>query len=147
MQPADNINISLSRFFRRTSFSELAKGGDLKHLISNINVDIFKGKDITFREFFEILFDSLRENYRNEYVYKSAIVNKIVFGRHSPRTSSSAIELPVNNSIVDVAVFNGYSTAYEIKTEYDTPKRLATQAFDYLDVFDKVYIVTHQKLC
>ncbi|MDM6752243.1 sce7726 family protein, partial [Escherichia coli] len=52
-------------------------------------------------------------------------------------------ELPIKNSIVDVAVFNGTSTAYEIKTEYDSPKRLITQAPDYLDVFDKVYIVTH----
>ncbi|MBA1734104.1 sce7726 family protein, partial [Escherichia coli] len=89
---------------------------------------------ISLRDLFTSLYDFLRLNYRNEYVYKTALVNKIIFGKHSPKTSSSSIELPIKNSIVDVAVFNGTSTAYEIKTEYDSPKRLITQAPDYLDV-------------
>lgn len=53
------------------------------------------------------------------------------------------VELSVGGSIVDAAVFNGTSTAYEIKTEFDTPKRLLTQSNDYLRAFDLVYVVTH----
>ena len=33
--------------------------------------------------------------------------------------------------------------AYEIKTEFDTCRRLASQTNDYLKAFDKVYVVTH----
>ncbi len=88
----------------------------------------------------------LRKNYRCEYVYKAAIVDRIIFGRHSPRTASLHVELPVGRSIVDVAVFNGTSTAYEIKTEFDSDRRLSTQTLDYLRAFERVYVVTHPAL-
>ena len=145
MQHTDNYNMIFTKAFRRPFFSSLAKGQDISQIISVFKNDFSHDDAMTMRDFFNLFFDILRVNYRNEYVYKTAIINKIVFGRHSPKTSSPAIELPINNSIVDIAVFNGFSTAYEIKTEYDTPKRLATQTLDYLDVFDKVYIVTHPK--
>ncbi|RYC25344.1 hypothetical protein EU971_15375 [Yersinia pseudotuberculosis] len=134
-----------AKTFRRSFFTSLAKGEDVNHMFLAFKDLFINDGDARVRDVFDFFFNFLRKNYRNEYVYKTAIVNKIIFGRHSPKTSSSAIELPVNNSIVDVAIFNGNSTAYEIKTEFDTPKRLATQTIDYLDVFDKVYIVTHPK--
>lgn len=143
MQNIENSNMIYVKAFRRPFFTSLAKGEDLSHFFSVFKEYISCDNDLTVREFFDAFFEMLRKNYRNEYVYKTAIINKIVFGRHSPKTSSSSIELPVNNSIVDVAVFNGHSTAYEIKTEFDSPKRLVTQSIDYLDVFERVYIVTH----
>jgi len=146
MQIIDNTNIIYAKAFRRPFFNSLARGENLSATLSLFKDAIPNHNELTIRELFDLFFDLLRKNYRNEYVYKSAIVNKVVFGRHSPKTSSSSIELPVNNSIVDVAVFNGHSTAYEIKTEFDTPKRLVTQSIDYLDVFEKVYIVTHPDL-
>ncbi len=90
--------------------------------------------------------EGLRKHYRCEYVYKAAIADRIVFGRHSPRTASMHVELPVGRSIVDVAVFNGTSTAYEIKTEFDSDRRLSTQTPDYLRAFERVYVVTHPAL-
>ncbi|HDT1287553.1 sce7726 family protein [Enterobacter asburiae] len=145
MERKDNLNMLYSKVFRRTFFNSLAKGKDINSAFGEFNDYLLNSNDLTVRDFFILIYNLLKNEYRNEYVYKTAIVNKIVFGRHSPRTSSTSIELPVNNSIVDVAVFNGCSTAYEIKTEYDSPKRLSTQAIDYLDVFEKVYIVTHPK--
>lgn len=96
------------------------------------------------RDLFDEIWSQLQTKYRNEYVYKNEIANRIVFGKHSPRTASFLVELPIGRSIVDVAVFNGTSTAYEIKTEFDSPRRLETQTKDYLEVFDRVYVVTHQ---
>lgn len=89
---------------------------------------------------------ALQRNYRCEYVYKAALGDRIVFGRHSPRTASLHVELPVGRSIVDLAVFNGTSTAYEIKTEFDSEKRLVSQATNYLRAFEHVYVVTHPDL-
>lgn len=40
-------------------------------------------------------------------------------------------------------MFNGTSTAYEIKTELDTDRRLSTQSIDYLKAFERVYLVAH----
>lgn len=88
----------------------------------------------------------LESHYRCEYVYKAAVVDRVVFGRHRPTTASVQPELMVGRSIVDLAVFNGTSTAYEIKTELDTDRRLKTQTSDYLSAFDKVFVVTHPDL-
>lgn len=89
---------------------------------------------------------TLKQNYRCEYVYKAALADRVVFGRHSPRTASLHVELPVGRSIVDLAVFNGTSTAYEIKTEFDSEKRLVSQSANYLRAFEHVYVVTHPDL-
>lgn len=89
---------------------------------------------------------ALQDHYRCEYVYKSAVADRVVFGRHSPRTASLHVELPVERSIVDLAVFNGTSTAYEIKTEFDSEKRLVTQTSSYLKAFERVYVVCHPNL-
>lgn len=104
------------------------------------------GADVDTASVLGRAYDVLAASYRNEYVYKSAIADRIVFGRHSPRTTSLSVELGVGKSILDIAVFNGAATAYEVKTTLDTPRRLATQSPDYLKAFDKVYLVTHPDL-
>jgi hypothetical protein len=93
-----------------------------------------------------VAFDGLKKHYRCEYVYKAILNDRIVFGRHSPRTASLHVELPVGGSIVDLAVVNGTLTAYEIKTELDGHRRLESQAESYLKVFERVYLVTHPRL-
>ncbi|WP_141233407.1 sce7726 family protein [Lysobacter antibioticus] len=102
--------------------------------------------DLAIGPLFDEGFRELNNKYRCEYVYKAHIVNKLVFGRHSPRTASVQTELQVGKSVADIVVFNGTSTAYEIKTEFDTSRRLETQTADYLKVFDNVYVVTHPDL-
>lgn len=133
----------LSKVLTRPTFAALARGDDHRKLFRtlyelNLISDSWSVRDIFFHAYKRI-----SAVYRNEYVYKTAIANRIVFGRHSPKTTAISIELPVRRSIVDVAVFNGTSTAYEIKTSFDSPRRLVTQTPDYLCVFDKVYVVTH----
>lgn len=92
---------------------------------------------------FESQWEALASHYRNEYVYKNELASRLIFKRHSPRTASFLVELAIGNSIVDVAVANETSTAYEIKTEFDSSKRLSSQTADYLKAFDRVYVVTH----
>jgi hypothetical protein len=133
----------LTRVFSRPSFEALAKGIPPSEVFRNA---LPNTSAVTVADLFEECFIALQANHRSEYVYKTAIANRIVFGRHSPKTSSLAVELPVGRSIVDVAVFNGTSTAYEIKTELDTPRRLVTQTPDYLRAFERVFIVTHPDL-
>jgi len=104
--------------------------------------EVVRSTGVTLGEWFDSAFDHLTASYRSEYVYKNTLISKIVFGRHSPRSSSALVELPVGTSIVDVAVFNGNGTAYEIKTDLDSFARLANQLEDYARSFEHVYLVT-----
>lgn len=133
----------LARALSRPAFTAIARGEAPERVFKFLyDAEVVKPGS-SLASLFEIAYTTLHKNYRNEYIYKTAIANKVVFGRHSPRTAALSVELPVGKSIVDVAIFNGTSTAYEIKTAFDSPRRLATQTPDYLKAFDKVNVVAH----
>jgi hypothetical protein len=94
---------------------------------------------------FDIAYETLLHSYRNEYVFKNAIVSKIVFGRHRPSTASAILELALGRSIADVAVFNGTSTVYEVKTDLDSFTRLTSQLQDYRTRVEMVYVVVSER--
>ena len=139
----------LARAFTRPVFAQMARARDwrepLGFLLEQRIAITGRGLGRPLAVLFEEAWDRLADAYRNEYIYKNHLASRIVFGRHSPNTTSLHLELPIGRSIVDVAVANGTSTAYEIKTEYDSPRRLITQTRDYLRVFDRVYVVAHAK--
>ena len=87
------------------------------------------------------IFSHMKKSYRNEYVYKSLLLKKIVYGRHSPRTSSAICELPVCGSIADFVLVNGKACVYEIKTDLDNFTRLDSQLCDYYRAFRYVSVV------
>jgi hypothetical protein len=93
---------------------------------------------------FDRAFEVLGRDYRNEYYFKSQLVSKIVFGRHSPRTSSALIELPMGKSCADMMIINGTSTIYEIKTDFDDFSRLTGQLADYCTRADRVNVVVSE---
>lgn len=135
----------LSRMFSRPLFSTMARTGDWKRVSAYLagHRMLRHGSAQSVSSLFDQAWNQLRLSYRNEYVYKSELANRIVFGRHSPRKAAMHVEFPVGRSVVDIAIFNGTSTAYEVKTEFDSPRRLQSQTSDYLKVFDKVYVVAH----
>lgn len=135
----------ISRFFSRPVVEDIARRGTARHVAKALTgLGVLPARSgAPIAELFDASLAVLGQKYRCEYVYKSAIASRIAFGRHSPRTSSLAIELGVAGSIVDAAIFKGTSTAYEIKTEYDSHRRLRTQTSAYLRAFDRVYVVTH----
>lgn len=145
-QTADSLRL-LARAFTRPVFAAMAKTGQyrdpLNFLLKRRIAIVDKACTASLGQWFDDAWGHLSSTYRNEYVYKNELATRLVFGRHSPRTAGFQVELPVGRSIVDVAIANGTSTAYEIKTEFDTARRLQTQTNDYLKVFDKVYVVTH----
>lgn len=135
----------LSRLFTRPVFASLARGALPEALVDDLGRGGLLKKSATqpLSDLFEGAWTLLRSGYRTEYVYKTEIANRLIFGRHSPNTASLHLEMPVGRSIADVVIVNGTSTAYEIKSEYDSPRRILSQTDDYLKVFDKVYVVTH----
>lgn len=80
---------------------------------------------------------------RSEYFYKNIIANKLLFGRHSPRTTTMLFEFGVGDSVLDCLMVNGRSVAYEVKSELDNPTKIATQLADYRRLVPTINIVTH----
>jgi hypothetical protein len=91
-----------------------------------------------FEEAFSLL---KREGYRHEYIYKAALTHKILLGKHSLHTASMLNEFRVGECKADLAILNGTSTVYEVKSERDSLKRLERQLTAYLKVFAQVYVV------
>lgn len=129
---------SIAGFFSRPNFRALSSGNPASAIVDYAR----EVKVQLLADAFDAAYEELWNNYRSEYIYKNELLSKIVFGRHSPKTASFLSEFRVANSIADAAIFNGTSTVYEIKTEYDSLDRLRTQIEDYRKVFDYSYVVT-----
>lgn len=135
-----------SRLFSSAVVRELAKTGRsglLARLLDQSGIAATLHSDATVGEAFDHAFGLLRRlGNRDEYVYRTAITQKILLGRHNLRTATMLGEARVGSSKADVVVFNGTSTAYEIKSERDSLARLRSQVTAYARVFAAVNVVT-----
>ena len=92
---------------------------------------------------FEFFYSLLLEQYQCEYVYKNIVATSLYLaGRHSLENSLLTGEFRSGNSRADMVIINGTSTVYEVKSKYDSLKRLDGQVADYRNVFDRIVIVT-----
>lgn len=130
-----------SSAFSRSAITDIIKYEDYSYLnwLYSEYGDI-KNRAKTYGEYLKSLYSALLNNYRCEYVYKNELIGYIV--RQYKKTNTVAFnEFKVGDSIVDIALFNGESKAFEIKTEFDSPRRLEKQMGDYRKIFEKCYVV------
>jgi hypothetical protein len=136
----------LTRMFSASVVRELGKSGKsglLARLFSRSRTLSRVPGDESVGQALDSAFRELRTlGNRDEYVYRSAITEKILLGRHSLRTAAVLSETRVGASKVDMVVLNGTSTAYEIKSERDSLSRLSGQLDSYRRVFATVNVVT-----
>lgn len=90
-------------------------------------------------------YNFLSENYRCEYIFKTAIINEILIKRHSIQEANCITEFRTFNAKADVVILNGTSTVYEIKSDIDKLSRLPSQINAYEQIFDKVFVVSNEK--
>jgi len=144
-----SINSQLvSRLFSSRIQNELMIHGRSRSALQYIkesNILSEVSLQLPLRDFFDSAYCYLKRNYRNEYVYKNVLAQKIVLGIHSLTTSTMLSELRAGTSKADVVVLNGTSTVYEIKSELDSFARLASQIASYQKVFDKVVVITSEE--
>jgi hypothetical protein len=94
------------------------------------------------RNLFEKAFSILkREGCRHEYIYKAALMHKILLGTHSLQTASMLNEFRVCECKADLVILNGTATVYEVKSERDSLSRLERQVAAYTKVFGQVYVI------
>jgi len=97
-------------------------------------------------DFYDTIFRRLVSLYRHEYIYKNALAQKILLGRHNLNTAFMLTELHVDDCKADVVVLNGTSQVYEIKSEMDNLERLDRQITAYRKMFDYITVVTTERL-
>ena len=136
---------ALGRIFSPIVLDSLAQKGYSPYLSEVcINSGLLERIDpaTTLGEFFDWVYNLLFKNYRNEYIYKNVIANKILLGKHSLNTSQMLTEFRVGRSKADVVLLNGASTVYEIKSQYDSFVRLKKQIQAYFEMFDYINVIT-----
>lgn len=84
-------------------------------------------------------------NCTYEYVYKNTILNDIFLKYHDFSSAFYTTEFFCGQSKADIAIFNGFSSAYEIKTKFDNLEKLEKQILDYKKVFSKVNVVADER--
>jgi hypothetical protein len=143
----EKYNRYLSQLFGASVLTEIANTGTSEFAISVLRESGFTNILSPLRTLgnvFDDLYSYLKTHYRCEYIYKNAIANKILIGRHQSVNSSLVNEFRVGSTKADIAIFNGTSTVYEIKTELDTLGKLERQISSYRNVFDKIYVITDE---
>jgi hypothetical protein len=98
-------------------------------------------RDATVRHAMDAAFDILHREYPIEYVFKTCVLRRTVFGTYSPNTTSLYMEFPVSDARADMLLINGDAMVYEIKTRFDDPGRLARQLQEYYRAFTRVNVV------
>ena len=100
----------------------------------------------TIASAFDAAFDVLKTvNRRDEYIYKAALTQRVLLGRHSLRTASMLSEFRIGSCKADLVILNGTATVYEIKSERDSLSRLSNQLEMYRKVFAKVYVIAAER--
>lgn len=140
------IGPTLARVFSASVFNELANKGfspSLNLLLKELHIEVSCYNNLG--EVFEFIYKKLSKNYRNEYLYKNSIANKILLGKHSLNTASMYSEFRVASSKADALILNGTTHIYEIKTELDSLERLEQQVSDYQNFAEFVSVITDKK--
>lgn len=134
-----------ANMFSTARFNKLVVEGDLSYIQSKFSIyGTSSSQPInTVGDYLKYAYNLLLNNYRNEYIYKNLIINKILLGKHSLNTSTILNEFKIGKSIADLVLLNGTSKVFEIKTELDSLYRCHGQISDYQKVFEHIYIVTH----
>ena len=143
------INRSISALFTTPTFKDVFRSGESEYItekMSSFKKQIGAPKGTTIGKAINKAYQYLTENYRNEYIYKNVIANKLLLERHDLKEAGLLNEVRIGSSIADLIVINGTNTIYEIKTELDSPIKLLKQIESYKKVSPKVFLVTHHSL-
>ena len=143
------VGAAFTRFFSTGVLKDFSKLGQSKiasQLARQYNLLELFAAHTSLSDFYNDIFDFLSRHYRYEYIYKNAIAEKILLGKHSINTSFMLMEFQVGNCKADAVVLNGSSHVYEIKTEFDNFDRLTRQIASYRKVFEKITVITSQRL-
>lgn len=134
----------LAKLFTSSHLQRLARGGSTE-LIPIAHEVLRKAgllpAESTLEDLFNVAFESLRRWYPVEYVFKTFLLKRRLFGKHSPRTTSCYFEWRVGLARADMLLVNGEAEVFEVKSSFDSAERLGAQLDEYYGCFSKVSVV------
>jgi hypothetical protein len=143
MKVSSSQRAATSRLFSSAVLRELGRYGRspiFARLMREANLTVRKGARVA-DVFDAALMFLTKSEFRDEYVYRAALTKRVLLGTHSLQTASMLSEFRVGTCRADVAVLNGTSTVYEIKSERDSLSKLERQVSAYRDVFATIYVI------
>lgn len=151
IKPTNQHVAAMSRLFSSSILNDFARKGS-SSLFERLMLQLLGHNkfslDMRVGEVFDVAFQYIKgKEFRQEYVYKSAIAHKVLLGRHSLNTAVMLNELRAGDRKADSVILNGTSSVYEIKTERDTLARLNGQIEAYRRVFARVNVICGEKHC
>lgn len=133
-----------SRIFSSTQLQAIARGemSFVRQIALKLDLHGETKQFLTVENVFESVFSRMLTEYRNEYVFKNHLIEKIFLKKYSKSDATLVTELRVGRCVADAVLVNGLSTCFEIKTEYDSLNRLSEQITAYKKLFDKIIVVS-----
>ncbi|WP_146153570.1 sce7726 family protein [Adhaeribacter arboris] len=136
---------SLSQIFTPSNFNKIVKKKDKEYMRYCVKKHINSSKPESYNSIIKYLYNELHFEYRSEYFYKNALLNKLLLGKYSLNTTTVLNEFRIGGSIADFILLNGEARIFEIKTDLDSLTKLDKQVSDYKEFANKVYIVSCSK--
>ncbi|NQY08399.1 MAG: sce7726 family protein, partial [Flavobacteriales bacterium] len=132
-----------SSLFSRNSVLQWMNG-DLSSI--SFKLDRYDKKWLTkgssrYLDYLKHVYKVLETNYQNEYILKNSFLNEWLINELGKEDSQIFSELKIGKAIADLAIFNGVSKVFEIKTELDTNKRLDDQLVQYQKAFNEIFLI------
>ena len=137
-------NVILNRLFTQHVFSDMLHHDKNATYAEVVRRFVNDPKDKNNGTIISEIYKYMSKGYRNEYFYQNTLLNKLLIGKHSVKTTTALTQIPINKSKADFILINGKAVVYEIKTELDTFDRLETQLDDYFKAFNHVCVVTSE---
>ncbi len=136
---------SLAQIFSPANFSRIVRKNDYANTRDRIQKHVNYPNSLNNLIILQYIYKQLQLNYKSEYLYKNALINKMLLGKYSINTTTAINEFKIGKSIADLVLLNGEAKIFEIKTEFDSLEKLDKQISDYIKFANKVYVVTNSK--
>jgi hypothetical protein len=96
---------------------------------------------VSYIDYLKHIYNVLETHYQTEYIFKNSFLNEWLIKEIGESNSRVFNEYRVGNAVADLVMFNGISKVFEIKTEYDSDKRLALQLESYRKAFNQIFLI------
>ena len=137
-----NNSRAINRVFTRGVLSDLLKTGSNEVFDYVVRRYVSDPENKTHGEIFSEIYACLGKERRNEYYYMNTLLNKLLIGIHSVKTTTALSQVRIGNHIADFIMINGEGRVYEIKSDLDNFNRLYDQLSDYFKAFSKVSVLS-----
>jgi len=100
-----------------------------------------KNKGNSYLKILKNTYKRLEKGYPNEYIVKNEFLNRFLKKELGNENSIIYNEYRIGKAIADLAMFNGISKVFEIKTVLDKEYRLSNQIQEYKKIFNEIYVI------